>query len=64
MCQPDVRSGIYTGISGRALWDTGSIVDDVFMAARVPVLVLFPSLLTLVVEVLSIKQAQQVGEKM
>lgn len=64
MCQPDVRSGIYTGISGRALWDTGSIVDDVFMAARVPVLVLFPSLLTLVVEVLSIKQAQQVGEEM
>lgn len=54
MCQPDVRSRIYTGISGRALWDTGSAVDDVFMAARVPVLVLFPSLLTLVVEVLSI----------
>lgn len=52
----DVRSGIYTGISGWALWDTGAVVDDVFMAARVPVLVLFPSLLTLVVEVLSIKQ--------
>lgn len=64
VCQPDVRSGIYTGISGRALWDTGSIVDDVFMAARVPVLVLFPSLLTLVVEVLDMKISTTNGGKM
>lgn len=55
VCAPDVRSGVDSGVSRRTLWNTGPIVDDVFEAARLPVLVQLLSLRTLVVEVLDSK---------
>lgn len=53
VCVPDVRSGVYSGVSRRTLWNTGSVVDDVFIAACLPVRVQFLSLLALVVEFLN-----------
>ena len=48
----DVRSGVDSGVSRGTLWNTGTIVDDVFIAGRLPVLVQLLSLPTLVVELL------------
>lgn len=55
MCEADVRSGIYSAVSRRTLLNTGPVVDDVFIAACLSVLVLFLGLLTLVVEFLDSK---------
>ncbi len=53
--EPDVHSGVDSGISRGTLRNTGPIVDDVFIAARLPILVQHLSLLTLVVELLDLK---------
>ena len=39
VCVSDVRGGVDGGVSRRTLWDTGPVVDDVFVAAQLPVLV-------------------------
>lgn len=51
----DIRSGVDSGVSRRTLLNTGPVVDDVFGAARLPVLVQLLSLLTLIVELLDLK---------
>lgn len=58
VCVSDVRSGVDSGVSRRALWNTGPVVDDVFIAAHLSVLVQLLSLLTLVVELLDLKTRQ------
>lgn len=58
-CVPDVRSGVYSGVPRRTLWNTGSVVDDVFITAWLPVLVQLFSLLTLVVELLELKRREK-----
>lgn len=52
----DVRSGVDSGVSRRTLWNTGPVMNDVFVAAQLPVLVQLLSLLTLVVELLNLKR--------
>lgn len=59
VCVPDVRSGVYSGVARRTLGYTGSIVDDVLIAARLSVLVQLFRLLTLVVELLELKTRKQ-----
>lgn len=51
----DVHSGVYSGVSRRTLWNTGSVVNDIFMAAWISILVHLLCLLTLVMEFLQQK---------
>lgn len=51
-CAVDVRWGVADGVARRTLWYAGSVVDDVLVAARLPVLVHLLQLLALVVQVL------------
>lgn len=55
MSESDIRGGVDSSVSRRTLWNTGPIVDDIFVTARLPVLVQLLSLLTLVVELLDLK---------